>query len=86
MSETDCDLLAKWYCTEQKNHVQYEKLFEELELIDWHINPLMVWAIDMADCINKILYIRGFPNIGTYIWKYSWEGKRITLNEYLKAL
>ena len=46
----------------------------------------MVWAIDMADCINKILYIRGFPNIGAYIRKYSREGKRLTLNEYMKAL
>jgi len=86
LTETDCDMLAKWYCYEQKNHVLYSKLFEELDLIDWHINPLMVWAIDMADCINKILYIRGFPNIGAYIKKYSREGKWISLNEYIKAL
>ena len=34
MSETDCDLLAKRYCMEKKNHVNYQKLFEELDMID----------------------------------------------------
>lgn len=46
----------------------------------------MVWAIDMADTINKVLYIWGFPNLGAYIKKYSKEGKWITINDYMKAI
>jgi hypothetical protein len=85
LTENECDILAKRYVVNNKNHVIYTKLFEELDLIDRHINPLMVWAIDMADSINKIIYIKGFSSFNTFISKYSRDGKRVTLTEFLKS-
>jgi len=46
----------------------------------------MVWAIDMADSINKILYIRGYANVDAYIKKYSRDSKRISLVDFLKSM
>jgi hypothetical protein len=46
----------------------------------------MVWALDLAECINKILYIKGYSSISNYIKKYSKEAKRLTMKDYLKAM